>query len=260
VVNREAETAKQKFPVRIGKIIMNDTQIYRLSGTAALVSIGLFFIEFPFYLVRGAFPGVTHASQLAEFTLRNATNIMTCVFFDFLILTLLMVFCAGLRYLIRRADPQLEWIGSLFFGLSLVFVTLTLIADSLQAATVVDALTVPADGVIIRTMYESMFLMYGAVALFLLSMMMALAGHAAMASGTLPRWSGWVAYICALACLAFVPSMFVRHVDLLGFYNPAGWGATAIASGFPLAAWMIVFGILMVRMRQPVAPQVLLTA
>ena len=233
---------------------MNDLKIYRWSGAAALVSIALFFTEFPFYLMRGAFPSVTETSKLAEYTFRNATNIMICVFFDFLILALLVVFCAGLRDLIRRADPQLECLGTLFFGVSLVYVTLTLIADSLQAATVIDALTIPADGAIIRTMIESMFLMYGAVALFLMGMMMAVAGYAAVASHALPRWSGWVAYVCSLACLAFVPSMFVHHVDPTGFFNPAGWGPTAIASGFPLAIWMITVGILMIRKGKAVAP------
>ena len=47
--------------------------------------------------------------------------------------------------------------------------------------------------------------------------------------------------------LAFVPTMFVHHIDMFGFYNPVGWGAEAIANGFPLAIWMIVVGILMLR-------------
>jgi hypothetical protein len=37
------------------------------------------------------------------------------------------------------------------------------------------------------------------------------------------------------------------------FYNPAGWGPEAIASGFPLAVWMITVSVLMIRVRKPVA-------
>jgi len=48
--------------------------------------------------------------------------------------------------------------------------------------------------------------------------------------------------------------MFVHHVDLYGFYNPAGWGAEAIASCFPLAVWVITVGLLMIRKGKPVAP------
>jgi hypothetical protein len=130
---------------------MNNLKIYRWAGVCALAAIAVFFIEFPFYLIRGAVPGITESSKLVAFTARNGTNIMTCVFLDLVILTLVMIFAAGLRHLIRQADPQQEWLGTLLFGFGLVYVTITLVADSLQAATVVDALTVPADPTIIRT-------------------------------------------------------------------------------------------------------------
>jgi len=233
---------------------MNDPKIYRWAGGSALAAQVVFFIEFPFYLVRGAFPGVTELTKLSEYTARNATNIMTCVFLDLVILTFVMIFSVGLRHLIRRSNPQYEWLGTLFFGVTLVYTTITLVADSLQGATAVDAWTVPAVGSIIRTMMESMYLMYGSVALYLMALMMATAGYAAAASGALPKWSRWVAYACALACLAFVPSMFVGTPDPAAFYNPAGWGPLAIASGFPLALWMIIVGILMIRRSRLAAP------
>jgi hypothetical protein len=93
-----------------------------------------------------------------------------------------------------------------------------------------------------------------------MAVLMALAGYAGVASRALPRWSAWVGYVCALGCLAFVPSMFVGSPDLMHFYNPAGWGPEAIASGFPLAVWMITIGILMVRMREPVVARATVAA
>jgi hypothetical protein len=225
---------------------MDDRTINHWAGICSLAAQAFFFIEFPFYVVRSGFPGVADPGQLADFTARYGTNIMTCVFFDFIILTLLMVFLAGFRHLIRQADAQYEWLGTLVFGVGLAFVTLTLVADSLQAATVLDARTHPANGTIIRAMLESMYLMYGSVALFLLAMLMAAGGCAGVASRALPKWSGWVAYLCALGCLAFVPSMFVGSPDMMRFYNPAGWG-TIIAECLPLTVWMIVVGILMIR-------------
>lgn len=226
---------------------MTDQKIYRIAGICALACIGTFFIEFPFYLVRSAFPSMAEAYKLPDFAARNGANIMSCVLLDFVILTLFMVFAAGFRHLIRQADPRQEWFGTLFFGVGLVYVAITLIADFLQAAMVVDARTPPADPTIIRTVLECTYLLYGSVALWFMALFMAIAGLATLATGALPKWSGWTAYICAFACLAFVPSMFVRHVNIFDFYNPAGWGATAIASGFPLAAWMIVTGVLMIR-------------
>ena len=215
---------------------MNDQKNYRIAGVSALASIATCYIEFPFYLVRTAWPGLTASDNLGDFAARNGTNIMCCVFLDFIILTLFMIFMAGVRQLIRRADPQHEWLASLFFGVGLVFVTLTVVADSLQGATVVDAFNPPGDGVVIRAMWESTILMYGTVALWLLAFLMAILSYVTLASGALPRWSAWFGYACALACVAFVPAMFVRHVDMLGFYNPAGLGVEAFANTFPLAA------------------------
>jgi hypothetical protein len=230
---------------------MNDQKIYRIAGISALACIATFFIEFPFYFVRSPWPGLAASDKLGDFAARNGTNVMCCVFLDFIILTLLMIFLAGVRHLIRHANPQHEWLASLFFGVGLVFVALTFVADSLQGATAVDGFNPLADGVIVRAMLESTILMYGAVALWLLAMLMAILSYVTLASGVLPKWSAWLGYGCALACLAFVPAMFVRHVDMLGFYNPAGLGVEAIANGFPLAVWMIAIGVALLRKRAP---------
>jgi hypothetical protein len=232
---------------------MEDLKIYRWAGICSLAAQAFFFIEFPFYVVRTGFPGISESAKLADYTARNGTNIMTCVFLDFIILTLIMIFLAGFRHLIRRADAQQDWLGTLVFGVGLVYVTLTLIADLLQAATVVDARTIPADGIVIRAMTESMYLMYGSGALFLMAVFMAVGGYAGVASRALPAWSGWVGYLCALGCLAFVPSMFVGSPDFTRFYNAIGWGAI-IAECLPLTVWMIVVGILMIRKGRPVSP------
>lgn len=234
---------------------MNDLKIYRWTGACALAAIALFFIEFPFYFVRVVpFSSMAESYKFPEYAFRNATNIMACAMLDLFILGFFMIFSAGLRHLIRQANSQQEWLGTLFFGIGLVYVTLTLVADSLQAAQVVDAITIPGDPTVIRTLMESIFLMYGSVALFLMAFLMAVSSYATVAGNALPKWSGWVGYLCALACFAFVPSMFVRHIDMWGFYNPAGLGPTAFASGFPLAIWMITVGILMIRKGKATAP------
>jgi hypothetical protein len=230
---------------------MNDQKIYRIAGISALASIVTCFIEFPFYFNRGPWPGLAASDKLGDYAARNGTNIMFCVFMDFIILTLLMIFLAGLRHLIRRTNPEHEWLASLFFGVGLVFVALTFVADSLQGTVAVDGFNPPADGVIVRAMFESTILMYGAVALWLLAFLMAILSYVTLASGALPKWSAWLGYGCALACLAFVPAMFVRHVDLLGFYNPAGLGVEAFANTFPLAIWVIAIGVALLRKRAP---------
>ncbi len=233
---------------------MEDLKIYRWTGACALAAIAVFFIEFPLYFLRGPFPSMAEFFKLVDFAARNATNIMTCVLFDLVILSLILVFLAGFRHLIRQAQPEHEWLGTLVFGVGLVYTTLTLLADSLEGAAALDALAGNADSSAIRTMMESTYLMYGSVALILMALLMAVAGYATVASRALPTWSGWVGYACAVLCLAFVPSMFAGKPDPTGFYNPAGWGPTGVAAGFPLAAWMVVVGILMIRKGRSVAP------
>jgi len=63
-------------------------------------------IEFPFYfyLVRGPFPSIAESFKLPNLAARNATNIMTCVLLDLILLSLFMVFTAGFRRLICQAD------------------------------------------------------------------------------------------------------------------------------------------------------------
>ncbi len=171
---------------------MTDQEIYRITGVSALASIATFFIEFPFYFVRTPFPGLAASSKYPDFAARNATNIMSCVFLDLIILTLIMVFLAGVRHLIRQANPQHEWLATLFYGVGLIYVTLTFVADSLQASIVIDAFDPPADGVIILAMLESTLLLYGSIALWLMAVFMALLSYVTFLSGVLPKWSAWV--------------------------------------------------------------------
>jgi hypothetical protein len=226
---------------------MTDRKIYRIAGVSALVCIAIFFVEFPFYFVRTHVPGLAESSKYPDYAARNGTNIMCCLFLDLFILSLMTVFFAGVRHLIRQANPQDEWLASLFFGVGLVFVAITLVGDSFQASIVIDAFNPPADGVIMRAMTESTLLLYGSIALWLLAFFKAILSYVTVSSGALPRWSAWVGYGCAAIELAFVPTMFVHRVDFFGWYNPASLSAQAFANCFPLTVWMIVVGILMIR-------------
>lgn len=68
-----------------------------LVGPGRLVSrrFVVFFVEFPFYLVRGPFPTMAEPARLADYAARNSTNIMTCLLLDLVILGCFMIFTAG---------------------------------------------------------------------------------------------------------------------------------------------------------------------
>ncbi len=84
------------------------------------------------------------------------------------------------------------------------------------------------------------------------AMFLAAAGYATFATGVLPRWTGWVAYIGAGLCVACVPAMYFGPVDYSSFYNAGGWGPAIIAN-FPPAIWFLIVSILMIRKWEAVA-------
>jgi hypothetical protein len=228
---------------------MNDLKIYRWAGICGLAAIVLFLLEFPTYFLRGPVPPMADTIRLSDFIAKNTGNVLTVVLLDMLIYCGFLIFLAGFRHLIRQARPEDEWLGTLVFGVGLVYTTLTLVADSLEGASALDAMAGKADPSAIRALTEGQFLMFGSVALILIALLLGSSGYAIMASGVLPKWSGWVGYAGAVLCLAFIPSMFTGVPDPDDFYNPAGWGPTGVAAGFPLAIWMVVVSILMIRKR-----------
>jgi hypothetical protein len=228
---------------------MNDLKIYRWTGTCGLLTIALFFVEFPIYFLRGPLPSAA-SPDLCAYSVRNAANMLTVVFLDMLIYCLFLIFLAGFRQLIRQADPACEWLGTLFFGIGVVYATVTLLADSFQGTIALDALSGSPNQSAVRVLMEAQYLLFGSIGLLLIALMMIVASYATMASRALPRWSAWLGYAGAVLCLAFVPSMFAGAPNLAAFYNPAGWGTTGVIAGFPLAAWMIAVSILMLRKRE----------
>ena len=233
---------------------MHDLKIYRLAGGCGLAVMVLTLVEFPTYFLRGPMPPVSDTIKWSNFIARNTGNVLTVVLLDMLIYCGFLVFLAGFRHLIRQARPEHEWLGTLVFGVGLAYTTLTLVADSLEGASALDAVAGKADPSAIRALTEGQFLMFGSVALILIALLLVSAGYAIVASGALPKWGGWVGYAGAVLCLGFIPSMFAGAPDPAGFYNPVGWGPTGVVATFPLLIWAVVVSIMMIRKREIVMP------
>jgi hypothetical protein len=229
---------------------MNDLKIYRWAGACGLAAIILFLVEFPIYFLRGPVPPLADTNKLSDYIAKNTGNVLTVVLLDMLIYCGFLVFLAGFRHLIRQARPEYEWLSTLVFGVGLVYTTLTLVADSLEGASALDALAGKADSSAIRALTEGQFLMFGSVALILMALLLVSGGYTIVASGALPKWSDWVGYAGGVLCLAFIPSMFTGVPDPNGFYNPAGWGPLGVVAGFPLGAWAVIVSIMMLRKRE----------
>jgi hypothetical protein len=232
---------------------MNDLKVSRWTGAFGLACVVLWLSQFPLYMT-GNPPSVYDGTAFGQhlFAIKNVA--LTRVLLDQGVYVTLIVFAAGFRHLIRRARPDYEWAGTLVFGAALVWAAVTLVADGLEGGAVLDTLGGKADPSAVRALVEGTLLIYnGSTAFAMTAMFLAVSGYATFATGVLPRWTGWVAYVGAALCVACVPAMYFGAVDYLGFYNAGGWGLAIIAN-FPPAIWFLVASISMIRKREAIAP------
>jgi hypothetical protein len=163
-----------------------------------------------------------------------------------------MVFLAGLRHLIRHARQDYEWVATLVFGAGLAFGTLQLVGDALQGGAALDA-SVKADPTVVRGLFEASYVFYGAIGLIMVALMLASAGFAILATGVLPKWTGWIAFASAAVSLIAAPSIF-GGTDYSAFYSASGW-VTYIAQ-LTFVIWFLIASVSMLVMKREVAPSV----
>jgi hypothetical protein len=164
-----------------------------------------------------------------------------------------MVFAVGLRDLIRRADAEYEWVGTLIVAAMAVWTGVTLVANGLEGGAALDTLNGNADPSVARSLTMGYILIYnGSIAFVITGLFLVAAGYATFATRILPRWTSWLAYTSTALCAMSIPAMYWGPVNPTGFYNAGGWGAAIIAN-FPPLLWFLVVGILLIRKRQSVA-------
>lgn len=229
---------------------MNDLKVSRCTGWVGLACVVFWLSQFPLYMM-GSPPSVYDGAAFGQHLAAIKNIAFTRILLDQGVFVTMMVFAAGFRHLIRQARPDHEWIGTLVFGAAVVWVAVTLVADGLEGGAVLDALSGNADASAVRALIEGTLLIYnGSTAFVMTAMFLAVSGYATFATSVLPKWTGWVAYVGTVLCVACVPAMYFGPVDYTGFYNAGGWGPAVIAN-FPPAIWFLVASISMIRKRQP---------
>jgi hypothetical protein len=221
--------------------------VRRLTGVAGLALVLLALSQFPLYMQGdpsvSAYDGAALGREL--FGIRNV--VFTRILLDIGLYIAAMIFAAGLSHLIKRARPGYEWLGSLVFGSMAVWIGVTLVANSLEGAAVLDTLGGRADASAIRALWEATLLIYnGSIAFGITGLFLGAAGYATFATRVLPRWTGWLACVGAALCALCVPAMYAGPVDYTGFYNAGGWGPVVIAN-FPPALWFIAASVALLR-------------
>ena len=130
-----------------------------------------------------------------------------------------------------------------------VWLGVTLVANGLEGGAVLDTLAGEADPWVVRALTLGYLLIYnGAIAFVMTGLYLAAAGYASVASGLLPRWTGWLAAVATALCVACIPAMYAGPADPTGFYNAGGWGAALIAN-FPPLLWFLAVSIILLRPR-----------
>ncbi|HEX2870898.1 MAG TPA: hypothetical protein VHP33_06575 [Polyangiaceae bacterium] len=227
----------------------SDLSMRRMTGFSALISVALWLAIFPLYTMGDPPVSLHDGAAIARDFSRIQNVVLTRILLGLALYPTLLVFAVGLRELIRRADAQFEWVGTLLVASMTVWLAVTLVANGIEGGIVLDALHGSGDPSVARALTMAYLLIYnGAIAFVVTALFLATAGYATFVTGILPRWTAWLACAAALLCVACIPAMYAGSVDPAGFYNAGGWGAALIAN-FPPLLWFLAVGALLVRRR-----------
>ncbi|MCX5585157.1 hypothetical protein ACFV0H_26385 [Streptomyces erythrochromogenes] len=210
---------------------MNEASVRRLTGACGIAAGLIAVVGVPLYFL---YAGPPPASNVLA---RILLNILTC--------GALLVFLLGLAHLVRSSGRALAWPASLVSGAAGAYVTVTLVAASVEAGVVLEHPGGTLDPTVDGPLAHANMLLHGSVARLLTAILLSAAGHAILRSGVLPRWTGRTAQAVAAVNLAFVPSLFFG-TDAAAFYSAVGWGNTALTASL-VVYWALAAGIALLR-------------
>jgi hypothetical protein len=226
---------------------MKDNALRTMSGVSALVSVAIWLAIFPLYTLGDPSVSLFDGEAIAQDLFRLQTIVLTRILLGLLLYVPLMLFAVGFRELVRRADANYEWLGTLSFGAMAVWVGVTLVANGLEGGAVLDAQSGHGHPAVARALTMGYLLIYNSsIAFIMTALYMGAAAFATLATRILPRWTAWLAWVSTASCVLAIPTMYNGPADPTGFYNAAGWGAALIAN-FPPLLWFLAVGINLLR-------------
>ncbi|UFS58850.1 hypothetical protein [Subtercola endophyticus] len=220
--------------------------VRRWTGISAIAVACLMTAEFlTASLGVGAAPPLDDEAALGQFMTGAAYPTLLVIFIDTFLMAALVVFLASFRHLIVRARTDMRWVADLGYGAGLIFVAVTLVGDAMDGGGALDTVKQQADGTVIRALTEGHILMFGSIGCVMTALVVAAAGYVTFASATLPRWTGWLAFVVAALNLVTVPAMF-NGTSSTDLFSAGGPGVTALAT-FPFLVWVAIVGIVTIR-------------
>ena len=226
---------------------MTDAALRKLTGLAALASVAVWLAIFPLYTMGDPAVSLDDGAAIAADLFRLRHIVFTRILLGLVLYVTLMIFAVGFRELVKRASPGNEWLGTLSFGAMAVWVGVTLVANGLEGGAALDARGGQGDPSVARALTMGYLLIYNSsIAFVMTAFYMGIAACATFATGIVPRWTGWLAWVSVVLCVLAIPTMYIGPVDPAGFYNAGGWGAAIIAN-FPPLVWFLTVGVMLVR-------------
>ncbi|WP_227979539.1 hypothetical protein [Nocardia spumae] len=227
------------------------TSARRWVGVAAILGAGFAMAELPLYFIVPSCDPPRCSVDTGS--LMPTGLILVRTLFNFLALTLFLVFMTGIRPLITRADARYEWFGALAGTAGVAWTIVDMVAKGLEGSTAIKS-PVRID----PTRTVPTYLLYGTISHLMLLVFGLAFGYAVLRSRALPRWIGWSSFAIAALHLAGVPSMFFGY-NSSQFYASNGWGAVAMFNGYA-AIWLAIVGIAILREKKPSSVERPLTA
>lgn len=232
--------------VKANAFISKKLEVRTLTGFAAAAIAILTLTEFFVKVSIGTRPQLGDSSALVQFINANSTPTLAVIIIDTLLMSCLIIFFAGFRQLIIKANRTLSWITDLAFGAGLVFVALTLIGDAMDGGAALDTVgTYAADPSVLRALTEGHMLLFGSIGCILTALVTATFAYTTFASKAVPTWTGWVGYAVAVMNLLAVPTVF-GGTSATSFVSAGGMGVTLLAT-FPFLLWVVAVGVVTVR-------------
>ena len=169
-------------------------------------------------------------------------NVLSRILINLFVCVAVIIFFVCLRSVILQARPEQELLATLSMVFGIVFAVLTLVANSIEAGSVLGS-TTAIDPTRIGSGAEGSLLIYGPIARLITATLLIVTGLALAASGLLPMWISWLGYVVAAFHLALIPTIFSK-TDPAHFYSVNGWGIP-VAGGLFLT-WLLVTGIMLI--------------
>ena len=229
---------------------MSGLELRRWTGAFGIASSALFILLFVLYALAGTTPRAEDAAKFTDYVSTHNSLLLTISLLYALSAACFLVFLAGIRHLIRLANPDYEWAAVLVFAAGLVDATLGLVGFVLLGGAVLDTVNSKPDPSVVSALGEASTLAFAGIGLVTLALFLASAGYGTSSSGLLPRWTAWLAYVGALLSLVAVPAIYAGSGPT-AFYSADGY-VTFIGLLIYLI-WLLSAGIYMMVERQEAA-------